>query len=156
LYRLLLDLDANFRLKRRNVSNDTKNPRLGDDSSCFGPQKSYDDHLSTFSDVITDLWIEFCRSKARADRWTEEVLLLQAEKDRVQQFFLHSSNEWLKLGQGELQNVACVNLDPATVEGLRNYAFQQAETFSALYRKCDGMWSKIPQCSTSIQGLVDL
>jgi hypothetical protein len=35
----------------------------------------------------TDLRIEFCKSKARADHWAEEVELLQEEMKRVKMFF---------------------------------------------------------------------
>jgi hypothetical protein len=38
-------------------------------------------------DVFTDLRIEFCKTKARADRWCEEVELLREEMGRVKRFF---------------------------------------------------------------------
>jgi len=41
-----------------------------------------------------DLRIEWCKSKARADRWSEEVLLLLEEMKRVQRFFLTQASIW--------------------------------------------------------------
>jgi len=39
------------------------------------------------NDCDTDLRIEFCKSKASADRWREEVELLREEMARTKRFF---------------------------------------------------------------------
>ncbi|KAG5635184.1 hypothetical protein H0H81_012123 [Sphagnurus paluster] len=41
-----------------------------------------------------DLRIQWCKSKARADRWREEVLLLLEEMNRVRRFFKHMAATW--------------------------------------------------------------
>ncbi|KAF9546112.1 hypothetical protein CPC08DRAFT_823827 [Agrocybe pediades] len=47
--------------------------------------------------------VEWCKSKARLDRWSEEVQLLKEERRRVLAFFEHRAREWdnLALGEGD-------------------------------------------------------
>jgi hypothetical protein len=45
LYALFLALDANFRLKRKDVSSEEKDPGLGTGLAFFGDVKQYMDHL---------------------------------------------------------------------------------------------------------------
>lgn len=44
----------------------------------------------------TALRIEFCRARARAQRWQEECLLLAEEMKRVERFFAWDANRWKK------------------------------------------------------------
>ncbi|KAG6809667.1 hypothetical protein H0H92_015232, partial [Tricholoma furcatifolium] len=52
LYALFLGIDANFRLKRKYVSDDTRDPDLGDGFAYFVREKPYKDHLEKFSDYV--------------------------------------------------------------------------------------------------------
>ncbi|KAG6828010.1 hypothetical protein H0H92_009670 [Tricholoma furcatifolium] len=52
LYALFLGIDANFRLKRKYVSDDICDPDLGDGFAYFVREKPYKDHLEKFSDYV--------------------------------------------------------------------------------------------------------
>jgi hypothetical protein len=47
--------------------------------------------------MSTDLHIEFCKSKASADRWHEEVELLREEMAWTKHFFKFRLSEWSAL-----------------------------------------------------------
>jgi hypothetical protein len=52
LYRLFLALDANFRLKRRNVSSEEADPSFSDSWSYFVSESKYKAYLEAYSDLI--------------------------------------------------------------------------------------------------------
>jgi hypothetical protein len=52
LNRLFLALDANFRLKRRNVSSEEANPSFSDGWLYFVSESKYKAYLRLFSDLI--------------------------------------------------------------------------------------------------------
>ncbi|KAJ6470678.1 hypothetical protein C8R47DRAFT_1222567 [Mycena vitilis] len=54
LYALFLGIDANFRLKRRDVSSETKDPGLGTGWAYFGEVKAYMAHLDKYWDQKQD------------------------------------------------------------------------------------------------------
>jgi hypothetical protein len=56
---------------------------------------------SMITTMSTDLHIEFCKSKASADRWHEEVELLREEMARTKQFFKFRSSEWSALASSQ-------------------------------------------------------
>ena len=64
--------------------------------------------------MSTDLRIEFCKSKASADRWREEVELLREEMAQCKQFFKFHSSEWSALASSHTHNSPG---DKAEVEG---------------------------------------
>jgi hypothetical protein len=52
LHGLFLAIDANFRLKRRNVSSEAADPSFSNGWSYFVPEAKYKAHLQEFSDLI--------------------------------------------------------------------------------------------------------
>lgn len=84
--------------------------------------------------LITDLRIEWCKSRARANRWSEEVQLLQEEMRRVCQFFESREAGWMALIDSEEWT------DGPMIEGHRGYARQQAEQFRAMRARCQHLW----------------
>ncbi|KAL0955398.1 hypothetical protein HGRIS_001645 [Hohenbuehelia grisea] len=52
LYQLFVGIDANFRLKRKNVSNEDKDPSLTDGSGYFVETKPYMDHIRTHKPIV--------------------------------------------------------------------------------------------------------
>ncbi|KAG6877349.1 hypothetical protein C0993_008350 [Termitomyces sp. T159_Od127] len=85
-----------------------------------------------------DLRIEWCKSKARADRWQEEVLLLREEMTRVSRFFQTREREWKALAE---INISIYRYDDeATAQGRRAYALQQAGMYRAMAVYCEGYW----------------
>jgi len=85
-----------------------------------------------------DLRIEFCKSKARADRWAEEVELLQEEMKRVKLFFEKRAQNWTS--HAERVGTGILAADPAMAEGLRAFANEQASQFRSMRARCDHLW----------------
>ncbi|KZT02330.1 uncharacterized protein LAESUDRAFT_762900 [Laetiporus sulphureus 93-53] len=54
LYRLFLGMDANFRLKRKNVSSDAADPGLNTGIAFFVEEKQYKAHIKTYGKVIKE------------------------------------------------------------------------------------------------------
>ena len=52
LHRLFLAMDANFRLKRRNVSSEAKDPSYSAGWSYFVPEKEYKEFLAEYDSVV--------------------------------------------------------------------------------------------------------
>lgn len=55
LYRLILGIDANFRLKRKNVSSERRDPSLNNGCAYFVEETKYKEHLAKYSDLIVQL-----------------------------------------------------------------------------------------------------
>jgi hypothetical protein len=80
------------------------------------------------------LRIEWCRSRARAMRWTEEVLLLREEMRRVLAF-LQWHAEWWEERQNVLQG-----LEMEHEEGVVAYARKQAQIRWSIRTTFKNMW----------------
>jgi hypothetical protein len=97
-------------------------------------------NLNVLIKAVIDLRIEFCKSKARADRWAEEVELLQEEMKRVKMFFETRASQWAAHSKA----VTPVN-DPALAEGLRAYANDQSTQFRAMRCHCEHIWRYVEE-----------
>ncbi|KAF5380091.1 hypothetical protein D9615_006268 [Tricholomella constricta] len=87
------------------------------------------------------LRIEFCKSKARADRWSEEVQLLLEEMRRVLQFFESMAVKWDRRPAA----MCFVSKDSASVEALRAYAARQASQYRRMRGHCQHIWRFVPE-----------
>jgi hypothetical protein len=87
------------------------------------------------------LRVEWCKSRARAMRFTEEVELLEEEMACVLRFFEWQEDWWQKKGQCE----GWETLTPMRAEGLRGYAERQAALRQALHVNFSQMWQDIPR-----------
>jgi hypothetical protein len=86
---------------------------------------------------LVDLRIEFCKSKARTDRWAEEVELLQEEMKWVKRFFETQACRWA----AHADNVGKMNItDLVMAEGLHAYAKEQSAQFCAMRSRCEHLW----------------
>ncbi|KAF8070016.1 hypothetical protein FPV67DRAFT_1413223 [Lyophyllum atratum] len=85
------------------------------------------------------LCIEWCRARARAMRWTEEVELLQEEMRRVQAFLLWR-HEWWK----ERASRMIGYLDQARADGAAAYALRQASLCLSLQQQFHNDWMEVP------------
>ncbi|RDB18343.1 hypothetical protein Hypma_000426 [Hypsizygus marmoreus] len=85
------------------------------------------------------LCIEWCKSKARADRWSEEVQLLLEEMRRIAQFFESRAEQWDRRAQ------VVTAADEGIERGLHAYATQQAWQFRAMKARCQHVWRFVPQ-----------
>ncbi|KAG1817378.1 hypothetical protein EV424DRAFT_1472894 [Suillus variegatus] len=79
--------------------------------------------------------IEWCKSRARALRWTEEVELLMEEMGRVIQFLHWDAQHW-----DERRSQLTVE-NPAHTEGLHAYAVQQAHIRRRLAAHFHALWA---------------
>ncbi|KAG2746737.1 hypothetical protein P692DRAFT_201840841 [Suillus brevipes Sb2] len=84
------------------------------------------------------LRIEWCKSRARANRWAEEVELLQEEMRRVADFLSWHAGWW------EEQATRRAALAAPEEEGIRGYAKRQAALRRAMRDRFQEMWSIVP------------
>ena len=96
-----------------------------------------DSARSTISpdEVNEDMRVEWAQCVARADRWEEEVTLLQEEMRRVVQFLDWKSNDWASRA-GARAGVA----SPEVCSGLSAYAHKQAFVYHNLATRFCQRW----------------
>jgi hypothetical protein len=88
----------------------------------------------TVTNSMIGLRIEWMKSRARAERWSEEVVLTEEEMRRVLDFLDWKSNWWI--GQGHLQQ----NKSPELREGCAAYAAKQAKTLQDMAASFAQQW----------------
>ncbi|KAF8131200.1 hypothetical protein EV363DRAFT_1165737 [Boletus edulis] len=93
--------------------------------------------------ALEDLRIEWCKARARAHRWAEEVKLLLEEMWRTVVFFEWDATDWNTRG------VEFTSDDPALLEGFRAYAQRQAALRRALATSCCMSWAETIATATS-------
>ncbi|KAF7965473.1 hypothetical protein HWV62_43305 [Athelia sp. TMB] len=84
--------------------------------------------------IQESLRIEWCKMRARAMRWSEEVLLLREEMRRVQAFFAWHACWW------EQQADRLPDLSVEDDEGIAAYAARQAFVRRSMARSFDTLW----------------
>ncbi|KAN0087815.1 hypothetical protein V8E55_006436 [Tylopilus felleus] len=85
--------------------------------------------------AIEDIRIEWCKARARAHRWAEEVDLLLEEMRRTAVFF-----DW-EVACWQRRAVEFTSNDPCLLEGFRAYALRQASLRCALAASCHIAWA---------------
>jgi hypothetical protein len=84
------------------------------------------------------LRVESCKARARAMRWSEEVLLLQQEMRQVQAFLRRQGHWW------EERHLLHADLSAGDEEGMRAYALWQSEQRS-LSVNFGEHWKDVPR-----------
>jgi hypothetical protein len=84
--------------------------------------------------VCTGLRCEWVKSKARADRWNEEVQLVKEEMWRVLAFLEWKAVWWTEEGGGKL------GVTPDIADGIRAYAAKQASINHKLAQSFEMHW----------------
>ena len=109
-------------------------------------------HDSMYSPFFDCIWysihstylglrIEWCKSRARRDRWTEEVQLLREEMRRVVESLEHWANEWdLRAQDAAGWSLPGVPVDESVDEGRISFARQQANQFRVMKDYCLYRW----------------
>ncbi|KAG1784907.1 uncharacterized protein HD556DRAFT_1451293 [Suillus plorans] len=101
--------------------------------------------VSTAGDVLTDaLQIEWCKARARANRWTEEVELLLEEMRRVRVFLSWHATWW------DEQADRRVGLPAAEAEGINGYARRQAVLRRNIRDAFTSMWGVFVAPTTTV------
>ncbi|KAJ3511895.1 hypothetical protein NLJ89_g3832 [Agrocybe chaxingu] len=81
--------------------------------------------------------VEWAKGQARAERWEEELLIVQEEMRRVISFFRWKA-DWWKSQASRRQDT-----DPITLGGISAYAYKQADIGRQLARCCAKRWIPI-------------
>jgi hypothetical protein len=89
-------------------------------------------------EVNEDMRVEWAQCVARADRWEEEVILLQEEMRRVVQFLDWRSTTWLAKADSRTSAVA-----PTVLAGLSAYANKQGSVFRNLAVRFSQCWRSV-------------
>lgn len=84
------------------------------------------------------LRIEWCKARARANRWREECQLIEEEMRRVQQFHEWQANTWTARARTFVETSA------EHAEGLQAYACRQAEIRQTMRNACAWHWRGVP------------
>lgn len=103
---------------------------------------------------LSGLRIEWCKGKAQADRWQEEVELLQEERRRILAFFEYRASEWEKKGgnlntEGDAWMLPNVPYDAVAIAGREAYARQQAHQFRLMRNHFLSVWANVDKYHSS-------
>ena len=82
--------------------------------------------------------VQWCRTRARAMRWSEEVLLVHEEMRRVLDYMSWFVNWWTSHAV-----VPSITHDPYLSEGLTAYAAKQADLKLSLRNHFKMMWKDV-------------
>ena len=95
----------------------------------YSPSWIWHPNTTTVSpdEVNEDMRVEWAQCVARADRWEEEVILLQEEMRRVVQFLEWQSSDWFSKAVSRTGTVT-----PVVLAGLSAYAHKQGSVFQNL------------------------
>jgi hypothetical protein len=92
---------------------------------------------------LTGVRIEFTKSRARANCFTEEVELTTVEMGRILRFYSYKSQEW------------SARATESKSEGHRAFAHRQAAVYLSLRTRCITLWKDIPAYIARMQSIVD-
>jgi len=102
--------------------------------------------------VITALRVEWCKARARAMRWSEEVHLLLEEMRRVLQFLDWKAGIWRTRAE-PFEVVKYVGSQHRSrAEALRAYALRQARIQEDLHSNFKSLWRVVPSLVISRVG----
>jgi hypothetical protein len=94
---------------------------------------------SIINSLSTALRLQWCRARARASRWSEEILLLQEEMRRVLAYLSWYADWWSSQAQ-----VAFQHQDHIVSEGFMAYAEKQAQLRQDLKLRFQHLWKDVP------------
>ena len=106
-------------------------------------------HLLNLLIATLALRVQWCRSRARVMRWTEEICLVQEEMRRVCAYLSWYANWWSSHADvGHMKQY-----DPFLTEGLAAYAERQAHLRTSLQGLFQGLWNDVEGWVTGKKGL---
>ncbi|KAJ3497848.1 hypothetical protein NMY22_g19659 [Coprinellus aureogranulatus] len=98
----------------------------------------YDDNLTAYESEM--LKIEWAKSRARANRYKEEILIVREGMKRTLRFFAWKEGQWHRRATARKEDPSETPLSPEHAEGLVAYAARQASICRRLSAKCDSKW----------------
>lgn len=97
--------------------------------------------VSSYSDLIIDLRVEWLRCRTRAARWKEEVQLLEEEMRRSIEYCRWKASWWEE--QANRRARVTPSMLPHVAEGIAAYAFEQADDEREHEKQWEEKWSDI-------------
>ncbi|KAJ3508321.1 hypothetical protein NMY22_g16650 [Coprinellus aureogranulatus] len=98
----------------------------------------YNDDLTAYEAEM--LKIEWAKSRARANRYQEEVNIVREEMNRTLRFFLWKEDQWRRRATAKVESSNDSPASPEHAEGLSAYAARQAHMYRRLHNKCENKW----------------
>jgi hypothetical protein len=113
---------------------------ISDSDGKYSPSWIWHNGTTTIShkEVNEDMRVEWAQCIARADRWEEEVTLLQEEMRRVVQFLEWKSRDWFAKVDSRAGTVI-----PAVHAGLSAYARKEGSVFHTLATRFSQRWRSV-------------
>ncbi|KAF9782642.1 hypothetical protein BJ322DRAFT_1022239 [Thelephora terrestris] len=103
-----------------------------------GDQGEHSEGWLLANSATLEFRLEWSKARARAARWSKEVLLLREEMRRVLAFLRWKSNDWLR--NGDPHTISPLTDCPYQLEGLRAYAYRQANVFGDIHDHFLSVW----------------
>lgn len=94
--------------------------------------------------MIAALKIEWCKARARSERWEEEVILVSEEMRRVQEYGRWKA-KWWRDRAGQRPNVS-----PEVSEGIDAYAEEHADRELQRVDDLGRAWKGLPELAESV------
>jgi hypothetical protein len=134
-HRLRPLLDKDIRGPGKDPENPTQNSRYEPSwiwLVVHNPSSEFEVVEEDFNDSMR---VEWAKVMARAARWNEELLIVQEEIRRVLEFFAWKSSWWIDQAARRM-----VEDDTSLVDGIRAYAYKQAEFQTRMAERCASHW----------------
>ncbi|OSC96771.1 hypothetical protein PYCCODRAFT_1472340 [Trametes coccinea BRFM310] len=96
------------------------------------------DNVQLSDSLQESLRLEWCKARARANRWSEEVILLLEEMRRVIAYHEWAENKWTSFVNRRFPDQADYR------EGVDAYARRQAHVRRSMREYCANAWSDVP------------
>jgi hypothetical protein len=89
--------------------------------------------------------VEWCKAYSRANRWREELVLLEEEMRQTIEFGRHAEHQWTSqaLARTAMLGDSSLEVDAAVMEGARAYALEQADRERRTCTKLEADWGPL-------------
>ena len=99
----------------------------------------------------TGVRVEFAKSRARCNRFIEEVELASVEMGRVLRFYAYKSQEWLT----RAETTTWPAMTGPRAEAHWAYAHRQSSMYSDLRTHCATLWKDVPAYIKRMQDVIE-
>ncbi|KAJ7433022.1 hypothetical protein B0H11DRAFT_1759384 [Mycena galericulata] len=91
------------------------------------------------------LRVEWCKAYSRANRWREDLVIVEEEMRRTIVFGRFAERQWVQRAAARTQMLAQPRrvMDPVVLEGVRAYAFEQADRERRTYEELERKWAPL-------------
>ncbi|KAJ7121220.1 hypothetical protein C8R46DRAFT_1364704 [Mycena filopes] len=91
------------------------------------------------------LRVEWCKAYSRANRWREELVLVEEEMRRTIEYGRWEEQRWMKRAEARTTMLGKPGaaVDAVVLEGVRAYALEQADRERRTYKRLEADWGPI-------------